>query len=76
MRQTVTQNKYETFTLDFNYSKGKLYTKNLDISISNSRETFIVEILTLFWKNDAWKCDVVADIDTKVIVSSELGLCK
>lgn len=53
----------------------KLYIKHLDISISNSRETFI-EKLTLFWKNDAWKCDVVADIDTKVIVSSELGLCK
>lgn len=35
-----------------------------------------VRKLTLFWKNDAWKCDVVADIDTNVIVSSELGLCR
>lgn len=40
------------------------------------QKQFLVEKLTLFWKNDAWKCDVVADIDTKVIVSSELGLCK
>lgn len=75
MGQIETQNKYETLKADFNYSKMKLYIKHLDISTSNSWETFI-EKLTLFWKNDAWKCDVVADIDTKVIVSSELGLCK
>lgn len=31
--------------------------------------------LTLFWKKDAWKCAVVADIDIKLI-SSALGLCK
>lgn len=36
---------------------------------------YIYKILTLFWKKDAWKCDVVADIDIKLI-SSELGLCK
>lgn len=49
--------------------------KNLDVLISNRKE-FVAEKLTLFWKKDAWKCDVVADIDIKVIVSSELGLCK
>lgn len=27
MRQTETQNKHETFTLDFNYSKIRLYMK-------------------------------------------------
>lgn len=32
-------------------------------------------VLTLFWKKEAWKCAVVADIDIKLI-SSELGLCK
>lgn len=32
-------------------------------------------VLTLFWKKDAWKCAVVADIDIKLICS-ELGLCK
>lgn len=78
MGQTEIQKKYETFKPDFNYGKTKSYIKkNLNVSISNWREIiYNTEKLTLFWKNDAWKCDVVADIDTKVIVSSELGLCK
>lgn len=37
MGQTEVQNKYETFKSDFSYNKIKLYKKDLDISLSNSR---------------------------------------
>lgn len=39
MGQTEVQNKYETFKSDFSYNKIKLYKKDLDISLSNSRNT-------------------------------------